>query len=575
MRASLLLLTGLACFLSGCGGAPQRIQERSESGSLGKTGELSNGKQVGRWTYYYPGGAKRAQGDFKNDCQDGTWTYWYEDGRKEMEGDYSGERRSGDWTYWYPSGAQRAQGRFVADLETGVWTFWHENGKRSRSGHFENGNLAHRWTYWNDLGQLVAEGFFLDGSKVGSWKLRGEDGELSERSAPLPAGSKIIQERSGNGDLRREGFLHDGKAEGRWVSWHQNGKMRLLGDFKNGEPEGEWEAFDADGDRLAVGPVSHGRLTGEWMVNMSGKSAALHLTGLRSPPLVRGEWSEDSLYKKRPAEDVLTVWLAEMCAPVDEAAAGYAFASAKLKDTSAYEPGAPTAGAQVELTFFQRENLARIVSGYEKGGISYSQSSNLPTMSLGAGASAYVDRTERAGGARGDDELAREILGKAIPAAELRDTEGSRLSLEPYRGKKNVLLVILRGFDGRVCEYCAGQTMALGRNREEFQKRQTEVLVVYPGSESRLEAFLEAYRNQFRAQPPRFRFLYDSDLDFSNALSIGPPEGKLARPTVILLDKSGKAVFAYVGTRKEDRPTVERLLAVIDNIGSSEPAKAD
>ena len=129
-----------------------------------------------------------------------------------------------------------------------------------------------------------------------------------------------------------------------------------------------------------------------------------------------------------------------------------------------------------------------------------------------------------------------------------------------------MLLVILRGFDGRVCEYCAGQTLALGRNRCEFERRETEVLVVYPGRRSRLDAFLEAYRRQFPRRPPRFSFLYDPELELADKLKIGPPEGKLAKPTVLLIDKSGKVAFAYVGTRREDRPSVKKILEEIDRL---------
>ena len=67
-------------------------------------------------------------------------------------------------------------------------------------------------------------------------------------------------------------------------------------------------------------------------------------------------------------------------------------------------------------------------------------------------------------------------------------------------------------------------------------------------------------------RPPRFSFLYDPELELTDKLKIGPPEGKLARPTVLLIDKSGKIAFAYVGTRREDRPSVKKILAEIDKL---------
>jgi antitoxin component YwqK of YwqJK toxin-antitoxin module/peroxiredoxin len=547
-----------------------RFEEHFEDGGVKREGLLAGGKQVGEWTFYYPGGGKKAQGRFEDDFQDGPWTYWYENGAKEMEGAFVNERRDGLWRYWHAGGALRAEGRFHEDRETGFWTFHGPDGQCLRAGHFEDGKLAGRWSYWDEAGKPKAEGCYLEGRRAGPWSFWDEEGRVSRQDFPLPEGWRLVRERSAEGVLRREGFLHDGKPAGRWVSWHRSGRMRLLGDLRDGEPEGIWEAFDAEGKRFALGRVARGRLVGGWTVRTDSGEAPLRPEGLRLPALMRGDWSDDALPEERSPEAVLSVWLAEAVAPIDEAALGAAFASVPLEgeafDELAFdEPGAPATGAQAALTVFQEENLARIVKGYQQGGIEYRRPTNLPAFSLHAGGPDYMER-DAGEPPRGDEELSRDFLGKGLPFTWLRGAGGEPIDLTAFAGKKNVLLVILRGFDGRVCEYCAGQTMALGRSRQDFEERDTEVMVVYPGRQSRLETFLEAYREQFGARPPRFRFLYDSELRFADALGIGPPEGKIARPTVLLLDRSGSVRFAHVGTRKEDRPTVEQLLAEIDRL---------
>ena len=97
-------------------------------------------------------------------------------------------------------------------------------------------------------------------------------------------------------------------------------------------------------------------------------------------------------------------------------------------------------------------------------------------------------------------------------------------------------------------------------------RRNTEVLLVHPGRRSRLDAFVDAYRRQYDGRRPRVGFLYDPELELAERLEIGPPRGKLAKPTVLLLDRTGKVVFAYVGTRREDRPSLKRILAEIDRL---------
>src|SRR6185503_10759654 len=59
-----------------------------------------------------------------------------------------------------------------------------------------------------------------------------------------------------------------------------------------------------------------------------------------------------------------------------------------------------------------------------------------------------------------DNERTQALIGKPLSHTKLTYGTGQTLDLAQFRGKKNVLLIVLRGFDGRVCEYCEAQTMA-------------------------------------------------------------------------------------------------------------------
>lgn len=556
-----ILSISVCQLLVACSAGPTVIEERHDAGGLESRGYLEDGMQVGKWTYYYEGGGKKASGRYADDLQEGKWTYWYKDGRKEMEGEFTGGRRTGLWTFWHTDGSRCAEGLFEDDLETGFWTFWRPGGERLRAGHFDRGRLINRWTYWYEGEKPEAEGLCLDGKKAGVWRFWDREGRVVEKAAPVPEGYEIVTERWPGGGLRREGFLHDGKPEGRWVTRHRSGEQRISGDLRRGEAEGLWEAWASDGRRLGVGPVRGVSLAGAWTVWKDGKRKMLEPRGLLAPPMVLGGWSEDDLPEKKSLEDVIVTWLEEACSPVQDEVPPGVLEAPPVEDVAVDDPGAPTAHVQPAFTIEQREKLEDLVEGFERGGVRYEKPTNRPRFSLQSGAPQYAAGRRDQGG----KESISARLGGTLPVTRLRDGDGSEVDLQSFRGTK-ILFVILRGFDGRVCEYCAAQTMALGRHRREFEALDTEVLVVYPGRRSRLDAFVEAYQDQFRSRPPRFTFLYDAELELVNDLGIGPPEGKLAKPTTIILDKAGRIAFVYVGSSREDRPSVERILEEIEKL---------
>jgi len=143
------------------------------------------------------------------------------------------------------------------------------------------------------------------------------------------------------------------------------------------------------------------------------------------------------------------------------------------------------------------------------------------------------------------------------------DTAGSQVQLSQYFGKKNVVLVITRGFSGRLCPFCRTQSSRLVANYEEFAKRNAEVLLVYPGDQEHLAEFVEAAKTSEKKQVDEIPFpiLLDVDLKAVNFLQIA---ADLAFPSTYILDTDGNVRFAYVGEAPNDRPSVKALLGQLD-----------
>ena len=148
---------------------------------------------------------------------------------------------------------------------------------------------------------------------------------------------------------------------------------------------------------------------------------------------------------------------------------------------------------------------------------------------------------------------------------EFVDADGNAFSLKQYQGKKNVLLVFTRGFSGELCPYCTTQTSRLIANYDQFTERETEVLLVYPGSKTQLPLFRQASIEASGEDSFPFPVLLDEDLTAVKRLGIA---AQLAFPSSFIVDKQGQVRLSYVGSDPTDRPSIKALLATLDNLAS-------
>ncbi len=151
----------------------------------------------------------------------------------------------------------------------------------------------------------------------------------------------------------------------------------------------------------------------------------------------------------------------------------------------------------------------------------------------------------------------------AVTELEFVDTEGEAVRLADYVGDKNVLLVFTRGFSGQLCPYCTTQTSRLIANYEEFTKRNTEVLLVYPGQKGQIESFRQASLAGSAKSSFPFPVLLDEDLAAVKRLDIA---AQVAFPSSFIIDKQGRVALSYVGRDPSDRPSIKALLAQLDSL---------
>lgn len=543
--------SGLAYFLCllGCASGPRHTELRHPNGAIAGSGMVADGLQTGAWTHWSPNGARLAQGQYDRDARTGLWTHWHENGNLRMRGSYAGERQVGPWEFWSADGHKQCSGEFRDGREHGEWVFCHPSGQPRQRGCYDHGHRQLQWTEWSPDGKRLSVGSYHDDQPIGRWRRFAPDGAESLLDYPVPPGITMIIETWEDGSLRREGCRRGDKADGLWVSHHRGGAVRAMVTFREGAPTGEFASFCADGSLLARGQLAQGTPTGAWLIRGTAGLTAVDVPREPRAPWDH-QWSEAEVAAQQPPMVVVARWLAELGAPPEVVPEQVAAATPALESRPApARLEAPTDPGQ--WTLREQDELGMLRRYYRDGWLPRHQS-----ISARYGSPAG----NRLG--KGDATLAATLVGRPLPVTSFPTADGTQLDFASLRGKR-ILLVLLRGFTSQVCVYCFAQTAELAPLAPRWAELDCEVVVLFPGSKSRLDAFAAACASEFGTAPPPYRMVYDADLALARALGL---QGNLARPASFVIDSQGLVQHAYVAESEAnvaDRPSANELLQLV------------
>lgn len=530
-------------------------------------GTLNGDQQSGEWILSYESGKPLAKGGYEDDRQVGAWTFYYESGGVERSGSFDDKGlRSGEWLYYYEDQTPKARGSYVADFEDGPWVFYGSDGAVTMQGQYDAGKQSGLWRFGYAGGEPKAEGIYHRGDRVGPWQVWSETGASRIQDFGKKAGVVLVRELwPGTDAVRRVGVLENGVPAGRWTTWHPNGAMRFCCGMQAGTPNGVFEGRDGDGNVLAQGMFQGGAIAPGAIAVTQGQSRPLPAGPLPAVPANAEPWAEVAALAAMPAAAEVAALVAETVAAVG----AEPFAAVVLKPAEEPTPVQPApapeavveaiddgplrmpAQPQPQLTVKQRQELDRYVDEYENG----------PKPGGASMFDNYAPDTSRPR-PQGQGERS-EWVGKPLPFTTMRGVDGRDVDLTQYRGKKRIMLVVLRGYLGEVCCYCLAQTKALAKARDKLERANVEVLVIYPGPKENEPAFRQLYELEFGEGPPPYRVFYDPDLELVTELGIA---GDLAFPSTFVVDQQGIVQYAYVGEHRADRPATKKLIEVIEGI---------
>lgn len=440
-------------------------------------------------------------------------------GIPKRHGEVVGGKQQGLWRYWYNNGAKQSEGVWHQDYQDGQWTWWYADGRVQQVGAYAGQGLNPKklssaprtghWRFWYDNGQLTCEGDYAADRQVGQWRFFTKSGK------PHAVGSFAA-----------------GVKDGAWTWWHANGQRKESGAFANGLKIGEWTTYTDGGEIAAVTSYT-----------VDGKAVAAKpvvLAAPTAPPPAPAPVASGTVAEPPPEVVVLPSQPVISEPPAKPVTVEVVSKPAEQEETLPAQdapPISPTISAPALWTSAQEANAGQLVRLYDRGDITIRGYEDEIAVST-------------------DDRQKRDLLGKPLVQTRFLSATGAVLDIAKQKGKKPVLMVVLRGFSGQVCLYCAAQTTAISKNIQKFNDMGVEVVVVYPGPVEAVAPFIEAVRSLAK-EPPPMPVTLDVSLIAVRQLGI---EDNLAKPTSLIIDKAGVVRYAYVGKTIADRPSVKDLL---------------
>ncbi|MBR2201338.1 MAG: hypothetical protein IJ894_11430, partial [Bacteroidales bacterium] len=130
---------------------------------------------------------KKSEGDMKDGHENGRWTYYYRNGKKYKETDFYMGVVNGRVAFYYENGNLMNEGNVVNNRTTGAYKEYYEDATLKAEGFYDNNKKDSLWKYYNIVGRLIT----VENCK---------DGQCITKDAFDNSGTQMVKD--GNGEFK-------------------------------------------------------------------------------------------------------------------------------------------------------------------------------------------------------------------------------------------------------------------------------------------------------------------------------------------------------------------------------------
>lgn len=211
-----------------------------------------NGKVISTETYNLYGKVVAEGIVLINGKEDGKWVYYYDNGNKKAEGKYLKGKQQGNWKFYYPNGKIKQQGNYSLGKLTGSWKWYYDNGYLLKEEFYIYGKQDGEAIEYSELGEIISKGNYIEGFKEGNWIYKIGDQEykgkyvMGEQDGTWK--SYYIEEET----VSFEGRYIQGIPDGKHKYYYPDGILKEERYYDNGIKIRSWSKYDEKGELIVV-----------------------------------------------------------------------------------------------------------------------------------------------------------------------------------------------------------------------------------------------------------------------------------------------------------------------------------
>ncbi len=154
----------------------EKKEEKVENDTINQYNK--NGKRTGYWRDKFEKGGLRYEGFFVDGKPVGTFKYYFPGGRLRAELIHQEKDNSVQATLFYRSGETIGEGHFVNQKKHGLWRYFNKRGDLIMKNYYHKGEKHGVWKKFFRSGELMEITTYHYGKKEGEWIQYYENGSI-------------------------------------------------------------------------------------------------------------------------------------------------------------------------------------------------------------------------------------------------------------------------------------------------------------------------------------------------------------------------------------------------------------
>lgn len=165
------------------------------------------------------------------------------------------------------------------------------------------------------------------------------------------------------------------------------------------------------------------------------------------------------------------------------------------------------------------------------------------------------------------------LIGSVLPDAQLKDENGTIVSLKNILNEKQTVLVFYRG---SWCPFCNQHLSALASSQEEIIKLGYQIVAISPDDYQNLKPMMKEDKLNYKLySDPSGQLIQqiglafkasEKTISFISTKTIGPTTEILPVPSLMIVNIKSEIIFEYINPNVKNRITQKLLLAILQNI---------